>query len=70
MVAKSYIENEKSNIYQEKQGNSYSTLKTDSAMFGMLVQDLSFFISSGRSQPFNLANYYTIKELKISKSAK
>lgn len=67
VVSKAYINADSKILFSEIKSNSYCTLRTDNRAFELLINDLSMFVRYGRSQQFNMKNYYKIKDIYIDK---
>ena len=67
VVSKAYISADSKTLFSEIKPNSYCTLKTDNRAFELLIDDLSLFVRYGRSQQFNMRNYYKTKDIYIDK---
>lgn len=50
----------------DKKGIGFGSLKVNSSPFGVLVKDISDFVSNGRSQEFNLRSYYDIGDIDLA----
>ena len=70
IISKIYLGNEGNSIFSEKKCNGYCSIRDENEPFNVLIDQLSFFVRKGRTQQFNLRNYYKLNEMHIDKIAK
>ena len=64
-ISKARVNNGQAVLLSERKANAYLSLRTFCDSFGMLIADLTTFISHARSQPFNLSDYYSVGDIHI-----
>lgn len=67
IISKVYLSIEGSSLFSIKKCNGYCSLKNENEPFNLLIDDLSTFVKSGRTQQFNLKNYYKLNDMHIDK---
>lgn len=70
IISKFYLGNEGNSIFSDKKCNGYCSLKDENEPFNVLIDQLLLFIKYGRTQQFNLRNYYKLNEMHIDKYVK
>ena len=69
-ISKAYINTNIRTLFSEEKSNSYSVLKTETLPFELLIDELSLFVKRGRTQLFDMKNYFKTKDIYIEKYRK
>lgn len=67
IISKAYLSNEGNYLFSDKKCNGYCAIIDENEPFNMLIDNLSIFVKKGRTQQFNLNNYYKLNEMHIDK---
>ena len=67
VISKVYLSIDEKTFFSNKKCNGYCSIKNENEPFNMLIDELSLFVKDGRTQQFNLRDYYKLNEMHIDK---
>ena len=69
VISKVNLSQEGDLFFSNKGCDNYCSIKDENEPFNVLIDQLSFFVREGRTQQFDLRDYYKLNELHIEKTA-